>query len=433
MMFLLTILSHGMQLLGRGLRPQRWILGTLLMTRTRLLLLFTVAAAFFLFPLIFSHVMMFQQQHRADYHLMLVRQSSHLLAAPTNQQQQPTSAGASFQASAQFRNDDAGDGAAPVLLMPSGVRVQKQAPAPAPAPGKNQQFHKDDQPAAPATLQPPSFKSSCSLAADLRGPHQKVIGYSIYGDFSQTATADRYLTPLAETLKDIALAYPGWIVRIHHNLPREENETSSWKMLEKAVSSAGNHVDLCNVTEIVTSRKMAKAKFIFPMTWRWLPVLDGLVDTFMSRDADSVILPRERDAVVQWLASNQSFHMMRDHPAHCIFMLGGLWGVKLAGDSNRRRQVTKAFERLFSQEKHVNQYNFDQRLLTKRIWPIAKSSHMAHDSYCCQKFKGSRPFPTQRSRQLTFVGGIQQKNQTIQSPCPKACRPVDVRPQWNYC
>jgi hypothetical protein len=56
-----------------------------------------------------------------------------------------------------------------------------------------------------------------------------------------------------------------------------------------------------------------------------LPVLDGLVDTFMSRDADSVILPRERDAVVQWLASNQSFHMMRDHPAHCIFMLGGLY------------------------------------------------------------------------------------------------------------
>ncbi|XP_046640887.1 uncharacterized protein LOC124326218 [Daphnia pulicaria] len=430
MTLLLAILSHAGMLLGRGLRPQRW----LAFIRTRLFL-FTAAAAFFLFPFFSSYVIVFhqqqQQQHQADSGL-LVRPSSHLLA-PTNQQQQPTSAGASFPASAL--RDDAGDGAA-VLLMPSSGQVQ-QAPAPAPAPAarKNQQFHKDDQPAAPATLRPASssFKSSCSLAADLRGPHQKVIGYSIYGDFSQTATADRYLTPLAETLKDIALAYPGWIVRIHHNLSRKEKETSSWKMLEKAVGSAGNHVDLCNVTEIVTSRKMAKAKFIFPMTWRWLPVLDGLVDTFMSRDADSVILPRERDAVVQWLASNQSFHMMRDHPAHCIFMLGGLWGVKLAGDSNRRRQVTKAFERLFSQEKHVNQYNFDQRLLTKRIWPIAKSSHMAHDSYCCQKFKGSRPFPTQRSRQLTFVGGIQQKNQTIQSPCPKACRPVDVRPQWNYC
>jgi hypothetical protein len=107
------------------------------------------------------------------------------------------------------RNADAGDGAA-VLLMPSIGQVQQvPAPAPAPAAGNNQQFHKDDQPAAPATLRPSSFKSSCSLAADLRGPHQKVIGYSIYGDFSQTATADRYLTPLAETLKDIALAYPG--------------------------------------------------------------------------------------------------------------------------------------------------------------------------------------------------------------------------------
>jgi hypothetical protein len=42
-------------------------------------------------------------------------------------------------------------------------------------------------------------------------------------------------------------------------------------MLKKAVGSAGNHVDLCNVTEIVANRKMAKAnKFIFPMTWRWV-------------------------------------------------------------------------------------------------------------------------------------------------------------------
>jgi hypothetical protein len=41
-------------------------------------------------------------------------------------------------------------------------------------------------------------------------------------------------------------------------------------MLKKAVGSAGNHVDLCNVTEIVANRQMAKAKFLFPMTWRWV-------------------------------------------------------------------------------------------------------------------------------------------------------------------
>jgi hypothetical protein len=63
--------------------------------------------------------------------------------------------------------------------------------------------------------------------------------------------------------------YLGWIVRIYHNLTREADEISSWKTLEKAVGSAGNHVDLCNVTEIVANRQMAKA-YLNPTTWRWV-------------------------------------------------------------------------------------------------------------------------------------------------------------------
>ena len=54
-----------------------------------------------------------------------------------------------------------------------------------------------------------------------------------------------------------------------------------------------------------------------------LPLLDDRVDIFMSRDTDSVILPREVAAVHEWLESNQTFHVMRDHPNHCVPMLGG--------------------------------------------------------------------------------------------------------------
>lgn len=56
-----------------------------------------------------------------------------------------------------------------------------------------------------------------------------------------------------------------------------------------------------------------------------LPLLDELVDTFMSRDSDSKIIPREAEAVREWLASDKVFHIMRDHPAHCLFgpILGG--------------------------------------------------------------------------------------------------------------
>ena len=54
-----------------------------------------------------------------------------------------------------------------------------------------------------------------------------------------------------------------------------------------------------------------------------LPMLDDMVDTLMSRDSDSVIITREQDAVAEWLASNKTFHIMRDHPYHNLFFLGG--------------------------------------------------------------------------------------------------------------
>ena len=53
-----------------------------------------------------------------------------------------------------------------------------------------------------------------------------------------------------------------------------------------------------------------------------LPLLDDMVDTLLSRDSDSPVFPREEDAVRVWLASNQTFHIMRDHPAHCRFFVG---------------------------------------------------------------------------------------------------------------
>jgi hypothetical protein len=60
-----------------------------------------------------------------------------------------------------------------------------------------------------------TFKSTCSAAADLRGPHQNVIGYSIYGkNFSQPKFFRKYLKPFTDTLKTIPIRYPGiftWI------------------------------------------------------------------------------------------------------------------------------------------------------------------------------------------------------------------------------
>ena len=44
-----------------------------------------------------------------------------------------------------------------------------------------------------------------------------------------------------------------------------------------------------------------------------------MVDILISRDSDSLIIQREEDAVREWIASERTFHIMRDHPAHCIY------------------------------------------------------------------------------------------------------------------
>lgn len=55
-----------------------------------------------------------------------------------------------------------------------------------------------------------TFNSTCSAEADSRGPGQKVIAYSIYGDFSDSSTARRYLSPLEKTVNQVIPAFfPG--------------------------------------------------------------------------------------------------------------------------------------------------------------------------------------------------------------------------------
>jgi hypothetical protein len=53
------------------------------------------------------------------------------------------------------------------------------------------------------------LKSTCSHAAYQRGPHQKIIAYSIYGDFSRAEVSGKYLKPFRETIKMIPIIYPG--------------------------------------------------------------------------------------------------------------------------------------------------------------------------------------------------------------------------------
>ena len=76
--------------------------------------------------------------------------------------------------------------------------------------------------------------------------------------------------------------------------------------------------------------------------WRFLPTLDPQVEIFMSRDLDSPIKPREVEAVEEWVKSEKALHVMRDHPAHGVPMLGGLWGARLTENRSAWKSIWTA-------------------------------------------------------------------------------------------
>lgn len=158
----------------------------------------------------------------------------------------------------------------------------------------------------------------------------------------------------------------------------------------------------------------------------------------MSRDLDSSLTQRERAAVNEWLASNKSFHSMRDHPQHGVPVLGGMWAF--------RPPLNPKISRMFYDKIHnkalIKKYDAknDQTFLANEIWPHVKSDAIAHDSFLCKTSYGHKsvPFPTQR--QFTndsdcFIGCVRPCCRNGVKPfgeCPIECRPKDHQ-DWIYC
>ena len=165
-----------------------------------------------------------------------------------------------------------------------------------------------------------SAVSTCGCRGHQRGRHQKVIAFSLYGNFSQNWTRQRYVEAMERVADQVRSAYPGWIVRIY-------STAINSRILEKTFGTNKNgHVDICVVENALdeTRPHLLKSNLLIPSVWRFLPLLDPMVDMFLSRDADSYIFEREINAVREWLNSSAAFHVMRDHQKHCKFNQGNI-------------------------------------------------------------------------------------------------------------
>ena len=199
---------------------------------------------------------------------------------------------------------------------------------------------------------------------------KKLICFSLWGENPKYTIGALKNAELLESI------YPGWIGRFYcgKSTPIETIE---------------NLKKFPNV-EVVEYEDFGNWTGMF---WRFYPASEADIEVMMSRDVDSRLNMREKLAVDEWLESDKSFHIMRDHPWHTALILGGMWGVKYP--------KLKGIKILIDNYKKGNYWQVDQEFLTDIVYPMISTDYIAHDEFF--GYGPSLKFPSEREGSQ-FVG-----------------------------
>jgi hypothetical protein len=202
-----------------------------------------------------------------------------------------------------------------------------------------------------------------------------VISYSLYG------SGAKYMIGALENLSIAKEIYVGWEVVFY--LGRSVPTEVKLKLL-----LAG-----AKVIEIDAPENSSA------MLWRWLPFLEEKNEVVVVRDCDSRLSIREYHAVEEWLASGYSLHIMRDHPLHTAFIMGGMWGGRV-----RRIAPLLSFLKNPDVFNDARAYGDDQILLERLLYKPLYKDAFCHDEYTLLSKKRQSFAPNTKGS--TFVGQV---------------------------
>lgn len=206
------------------------------------------------------------------------------------------------------------------------------------------------------------------------------ISYSLWGE------KPIYNIGAIRNSEQIKTIYPEWKMVVYYNnsVPKETID-----QLHK------NDVLLIDMSQ----------SDMYGMFWRFLSADIHDAEYVCFRDCDSRLSVREKLAVDEWIKSEKSLHVMRDHPAHRIpygnntmGILGGMWGVK-----SSKIEITKMINKYSNHNKHV--YGQDQNFLSI-VYNLFIDDKLTHDEF----FDGN-PFPIKRDNGR-FIGERISINET---------------------
>jgi hypothetical protein len=201
---------------------------------------------------------------------------------------------------------------------------------------------------------------------------KKVISFSFYQapkewEVTMETNSKKYINGLKINLELCKKYYPDWVVYLYYSDNVDNNIIESLKEYD--------NLELKKVTDYSISA----------MQWRFLPHDDINVELFICRDLDSRITYREVVSVNEWINDGKILHVMRDHPHHNYFILGGMWGMRRQNDFNMSENI-KNWNISKNYNKTTDWFDkwWDMKFLDDIIWPKFCYSIYENASYWCK-------------------------------------------------
>jgi hypothetical protein len=191
----------------------------------------------------------------------------------------------------------------------------------------------------------------------------KYISFSVYG------SNQIYQVGAIENLKRAETLYPGWKLIFY---------------VDTLVAP-----DLCNDLQSLGAQVVIRDLNHDPhgMFWRFDALNLPDAEAVVFRDTDSRLSSREYLAVSEWESSGADLHIMRDHPFHSFWILGGMWGAR----GRLLSEISKALPRRIE---GAPRWGLDQEWLAGNVYLPFVNDSLIHDSFF--KREKSSLFPSRR-------------------------------------
>ena len=215
---------------------------------------------------------------------------------------------------------------------------------------------------------------------------RKCISFTIY-QVSEDPVSPIYTDGFLLNVDLARILFPGWKIYLYLDT----------RLKGSAVHNITTSVHSDIVTIVWKTSNVAHSTH-FGHIWRFLVADNEECDRWIVRDTDDRMSIRTLQAVLDWIWSGRSFHIMRDHPLHDGPILAGLFGgVKgCLGDGVKMEDLlAEYFSKL---ESKPDDFNSDQNFLAQAVFPRIRKSFLVHDDYLnqhqtCKNYGNCKRFP----------------------------------------